>query len=71
MPLRCFQQTRSVLQFNDNQMMPINDDAFHKLRPLINIVKVTLHAFVRVGSELALDEVSVVSHSSYGCAGAH
>jgi hypothetical protein len=63
-----FQQIRSVLHFNDNETIPLNDNALQKVRPLVNIVKVTLCAFIRVGSELALDEASVASRSSYGCA---
>jgi hypothetical protein len=66
MQLRRFQQIRSVLHFNDNETIPLNDDALHKVSPLVNIVKVTIRAFIRVGSELALDEASVASRSSYG-----
>jgi hypothetical protein len=40
MQLRRFQQIRSVLHFNDNETIPLNDDALHKVRPLVNIVKV-------------------------------
>jgi hypothetical protein len=46
--------------------IPLNDDALHKVRPLVNIAKVRLRAFIRVCSELALDEASVASRSSYG-----
>jgi hypothetical protein len=67
-PLRCFQQIRSVLHFNDNQTMPVNDDDLQKIRTCVNIVKVTLRVFIRIGSELALDEASVAFRSSYGCA---
>jgi hypothetical protein len=42
MQLRCFQQIRSVLHFNDNETIPLNDDALHKVRSLVNIMKVTL-----------------------------
>jgi hypothetical protein len=66
MQLRRFQQIISVLHFNDNETIPLNDEALHKLHPLVNIMKVTLRAFIRVGSELALDEASVASRSSYG-----
>jgi hypothetical protein len=66
--LRCFQQIKNVLHFKYNETIPLNDDALHKVRPLVNIVKVTLRAFIRVGSELALDEASVASCSSYGLA---
>jgi hypothetical protein len=51
---------------DDNQTMPVNYDVLHKVLPLVNIVKVTLHAFIRVGSELALDEASVAYSSLYG-----
>jgi hypothetical protein len=62
--LRSLQQIRSVLHFNDNETIPLNDDALHKVRPLVNIVKVTLRAFIQVGSELALEKASVASRSS-------
>jgi hypothetical protein len=66
MQLRRFQQIRSVLHLKDNETIPLNDDSLHKVSPLVNIVKVTLHAFIRIGSKLALDEASVASRSSYG-----
>jgi hypothetical protein len=65
-PLWRFQQIRSVLHFNDNQKMPLIDYDLHKVCPLVHIIKVTLRAFIRVGSELALDEASVASRSLYG-----
>jgi hypothetical protein len=64
--LRRFQQIRSVLHFNDNNIVGETHDALHKVRPLLNIVKVSLRAFIRVGSDVALDEASVASRSSYG-----
>jgi hypothetical protein len=43
------------------------NNALHKVCPILNIVKVTLRAFIRLGSEVALDEASgVASRSSYG-----
>jgi hypothetical protein len=65
-PLRRFQQIRSVLHFNYNETIPILDDALHKVSPLVKIVKVTLRTFIRVGLELALDKASVAYRSSYG-----
>jgi hypothetical protein len=41
MQLRRFQKIRSLLHFNDNETIPLNDDVLHKLRPLVKIVKVT------------------------------
>jgi hypothetical protein len=64
--LRSFQKIRSVLHFSENETIPLNDYALHKVRPLVNTVKVTLRAFIRAGSELALDEAPVASRSSYG-----
>jgi hypothetical protein len=61
-----FQHIRSVLQFNDNDMAAGMNVALHKVRPLLNIVKVTLRAFIRVGSEVALEEAPVAARSSYG-----
>jgi hypothetical protein len=49
-----------------NSTLVETNDALHKFRPLLNIAKVTLPAFIRVGSEVALDEASVASRSVYG-----
>jgi hypothetical protein len=65
-PVQRFQKIKSVLHFNYNQTIPFNDDALHKVHPPVNIIKVTLCVLIRVGSELALDEESVASCSSYG-----
>jgi hypothetical protein len=48
-------------------MMPFNDDALHKVRLLVYIVKVALSSFIRFGSELALEKSYVASCSMYGC----
>jgi hypothetical protein len=42
------------------------NEAHHKFRPHLNIVKFTLRAFIRVVYEVALEEASVAAHSSYG-----
>jgi hypothetical protein len=68
MQLQTFQQIPTGLHFNDNEMVEGTNDALRKFRPLLNIVKVTLQAFIRIGSEVALDEASVTSRSSYGIA---
>jgi hypothetical protein len=52
MQLRRFQQIRSVLHFNNNNTVEEKNDALHKVRPLLNIAKVTLWAFIRVGLEV-------------------
>jgi hypothetical protein len=66
MQLTRFQKIRTVVHFNDNEMVEDMNYTLHKFHPLPNIVKVTLHAFIRVGSEVNLDEASVASLSSYG-----
>ena len=68
MPLRRFQQIRSVLHFNepvDSTATPIRD-ALYKVRPLLNILKITFPSYLRLGDNFALDEASVASRSRYG-----
>jgi hypothetical protein len=67
MLMQPFQQIRGLLHFNDNQTMPVNDNTLHKVRLLVDIVKVTLLAFVRCGSELGYDEASVASLIVWVC----
>jgi hypothetical protein len=57
---------KCLLHLNDNEIVTVTDNALHKFLPLLNIIKVTLREFTRVSSEVALNEASVVSRSSYG-----
>ena len=66
MPLRRFQQIRSVIHFNDNQYMKDSSDSLFKVRPLLNSLKITLGSYVEVGDDLAVDEASIASRSAYG-----
>ena len=55
-----------VLHLNDNAKLESSNDKLHKVHPLLNILKNTLGAYINVGTELALDEVTVASKSTYG-----
>jgi hypothetical protein len=66
MQLRRFTPLRSVLHFNSNNADVPGKDTLHKTRPLLNILKKTMGAFIIPGSELALDEASAVSQSNFG-----
>jgi hypothetical protein len=61
-----FNKTEVYFTSTTTTIMPIIRYALQKVRPLVNIVKVTLRTFIRVGSELALDKASVAYRSSYG-----
>jgi hypothetical protein len=61
MHLRCFKQTRSVLHFNSKSSEVKCKDAMYKTRPILNILKKTLRAFLIPGSELSLDEASCIA----------
>ena len=67
--LRRFQQIRSVLHFNFTQLgddRNKNRDALHKVRPLLNCLKLTFPLFLQLGDNFSLDEASVASRSRYG-----
>ena len=68
MSLRRFQQIRSVLHFNEivNPTATQVKDALFKIRPLLNVLKITFPSYLRLGDEFALDEASVASRSRYG-----
>ena len=65
MPLHCFQQIQLVLHFNEivNPTATQVKDALFKIRPLLNILKITFPSYLRLGDEFTLDEVSVASRS--------
>ena len=66
MPLRRFQQIRSVLHLNDNSKMEGSSDQLFKVRLLLNCLKNTFPSYLQLGDEVALDEASVASRSKYG-----
>jgi hypothetical protein len=71
LPKKChygvFNKSEVYSTSSTTTMTPFNDDSLHKVRPLVDIVKVTLSSFIRVGSEFALEKASVASCSMYGC----
>jgi hypothetical protein len=61
-----FLQIGSLLHFNDNDDEEGREsDSLHKIRPLLNILKITLGKYARFGSELSLDEATMANKSSY------
>jgi hypothetical protein len=65
MQIRRFQQLRSVLHFNSNDAEVQGNGALRETRPLLNILKKTMGAYMIPGSELSLDETSAASISRY------
>jgi hypothetical protein len=61
--MRRFQQVRSVLHFNSNNVEVQGKDDLHKTRPLLNILKQNI-AYMIPGSELSIDEASTASRSN-------
>jgi Transposase IS4 len=66
MSLSRFRQIRSVLHLSDNEKAHTHVDKLRKVRPLLSVLKNTLGAYIDVGTEVALDEATVASKSSYG-----
>jgi len=69
MSLKRFQQIRSVLAFNSHEITTRTDgkkDALHKVRPILNILKAVLGMYIKLGSDVSLDEASFACRSSYG-----
>jgi hypothetical protein len=66
MTLWRFKQIRTVLHFNSNTNFAESRDAVHKVRPLLNCLKLTFPTYIEVGNELALDEASIACRSKYG-----
>ena len=61
-----FLQIGSLLHFNDtDDERGRESDSLHKIRPLLNILKITLGKYARFGSELLLDEATMANKSSY------
>jgi hypothetical protein len=66
MQLRRFKQLHSVLHFNSIDTEVPGKDALHKTRPLLNILKKTMGAFMIPGSKLSQYDALAVSRSNYG-----
>ncbi len=56
-----------MLHFNDNEDEEgRKSDLLHKIRPLLNIIKMTLGQFADHGSETSFDEATMACFSRYG-----
>jgi len=70
MTLGRFKGIKGALQmsevFKGSTRGPAPKDALFKVRPLVNVLKKTLGAYVKPGSELALDESSIAARTKYG-----
>ena len=61
-----FLQIGLMLHFNDNEDEEGREkDSLHKIRPLLNILKLTLGKYAIFESELSLDEATMANKSSY------
>ena len=68
MTLRRFKALRTAFCFRKSTDMSIEDlqrDAAFRLRPLLNVLKLTGSRYVNVGRNLAVDEASVAARSKY------
>ena len=68
MPLRRFKAIRTAFCFRkstDISMDDLHRDAAVRVRPLLNMLKVTGSRYVNVGRNLAVDEASVAARSKY------
>lgn len=62
-----FVAIRTVLHMSVKGVKEENsNDALYKVRPIVNTLKKTMGAYVDPGDDLALDESSVASRTSYG-----
>jgi hypothetical protein len=65
MQISRFEQIRQCFHFNSNPHEETTRDSLHKVRPLLNIIKYTIGRYMKVGSDLSLDEMSIQVHSLY------
>jgi hypothetical protein len=62
-----FLQRSFALHFNNNDdVVGMENDGLHKIRPILNILKTTLGKYANLGSEHSLDEATMACRSSYG-----
>ncbi|KAE8894652.1 hypothetical protein PF005_g23727 [Phytophthora fragariae] len=66
MPLRRFKDLRKVFCFQCVDPRAANTDQAARIRPLLNLLKVTGSKYVEVGRDIALDEASVACRSKFG-----
>lgn len=68
MPLRRFKMIRTAFCFRNSSDITVDDskrDAAVRVRPLLNMLKLTGSRYVEVGRNLAVDEASVAARSKY------
>jgi len=66
MSISRFRQIRAVLHLSDTRDRVLPHDALHKVRPLLNTIKITFGHYLMPGTDLCLDEASIGSKSRYG-----
>jgi hypothetical protein len=67
MSLKRFEQIRATLSFNTHvDQSATKKDCLWRIRPILNILKVTLGAYVVLGSDVSLDEATFASRTSFG-----
>ncbi|KAG3237638.1 hypothetical protein PI124_g17376 [Phytophthora idaei] len=65
MTLYCFKMLRRCLSFSATPTT-LDQDAVARIRPLLNLLKVTGGQYIQVGRDVALDEASVACRSRQG-----
>ncbi|GMF57159.1 unnamed protein product [Phytophthora fragariaefolia] len=66
MPIRRFKQLRQSFCFQCVEVNDANHDQAARIRPLLNLLRMTGPKYVSPGRNLALDEASVACRSKYG-----
>ncbi|KAE8982749.1 hypothetical protein PF005_g23285 [Phytophthora fragariae] len=66
MGLRRFKELRKAFSFQCVEANTGNTDPAARIRPLLNLLKVTGSKYVEVGRDVALDEASIACRSKFG-----
>ncbi|KAE9016294.1 hypothetical protein PR001_g14695 [Phytophthora rubi] len=66
MKLRRFKELRKAFSFQCVEANTGNTDPAARIRPLLNLLKVTGSKYVEVGRDVALDEASIACRSKFG-----
>jgi hypothetical protein len=65
MQISRFEQIRQCFHFNSNPHEETTKDSLHKVCPILNIIKYTIGRYMKVGSDLSLDAMSIQISSRY------
>jgi hypothetical protein len=54
-----FEKIRQCFHFNSNPHEETTRNSLHKVRPILNIIKYTIGRYIKIGSDISLDEMSI------------